>query len=94
MDEDYVTFRRTLLAELNGHGNVPFEEVEKAIGSLDRHSQVLVRMKYMRSLTDRHISTILSLAEPDVSSGIEMAIKAIKDYLTASREKETVIHHR
>lgn len=79
-------FQKALLAELNGSGNVPFGIVESALETLDRQSKVLVRMRYLMGLSDRQISSILSLSEDGVRVCIEESVGRIKDIIDADTQ--------
>ncbi len=62
-------FKKAIMAELNGCP-APFEAVNDALCNLDRPTQALIRMRYMREFSDHEIGLILSLDAADVARRI------------------------
>lgn len=82
MSEEDRIFEAALQAELNGSGApVEFPAVEEALSDLDRPTQALIRMRYMRGLTDRQIGSILDLEPSEVADRIANGLAKIKETL-------------
>lgn len=83
VSEDEV-FAKAITAALNGC-LAPFETIDGALRSLDRPTQALIRMRYMRKFSDKQIGLILSLDAVEVDlkiiEGMDQIQNKIDDFL-------------
>lgn len=75
-NDELKEFERRLMSALTGCEKSA-DEVLAALASLRRPEQALVRMRYMKNLSDRQISAILSISEEEVNSRIENTLAVI-----------------
>lgn len=76
VSEDEV-FAKAITAALNGC-LAPFEIIDGVLRSLDRPTQALIRMRYMRKFNDRQIGLILSLDATEIDRKIAEGLDQIQ----------------
>lgn len=70
-------FAKAITVALNGC-SAPFKTIDAALRSLERPTQALIRMRYMRKFSDKQIGLILTLETKEIDRKIAEGLDQIQ----------------